>query len=141
MIELGIFDFRITTLLKSSIAGVIDDAIFEDEVLAIAEGLGTGEAATNQAEIAGIPAEVLALNLGVVNGNVLGLPEGIFGIEDGIMDLDVAGVLEDVFALQLEIGYLQLASMHERIRPVLYFKVGYLSVSTLPKGLCAIGNF
>ena len=71
--------------------------------MAIAEGLGTGDATTNETEILGIPTEILAFDFRVIDGNVLGLPEGVFRIEDGVVDFDVFGILEGVVALQLEI--------------------------------------
>jgi hypothetical protein len=68
--------------------------------LAVAEGLRAGDTATDEAEIATIPTEVLAVYFRVINGAVFTLPERIFGIENGIVDLDVAGVLENIPPLQ-----------------------------------------
>jgi hypothetical protein len=79
-------------------------AILEDEVLGIAEGLGTGDVATDKTEVFGVPAEIFALDLRVIDGDVLTVPEGVFGIQYRVVNLYVAGVLEDVFALQLDIG-------------------------------------
>ena len=104
--RLGILDLGIGRFFKCPIAGVIEDAVFENEVLAVAEGLGAGDATADKTEIAGIPAEVLALYFRVVNGNILGFPESVFGVEYGAMNLDVFGILEDVLSLQLDIGEL-----------------------------------
>ena len=104
--RLGILDLGIGRFFKCPIAGVIEDAVFEDEVLAVAEGLGAGDAAADKAEIAGIPTEVFALYFRVVNRAVFGLPTGVFGVEYGVMNLDVFGILEDVLSLQLDIGEL-----------------------------------
>lgn len=108
--------------------------------MAIAEGLRTGDAATNKAEVAGVPSEVFAFDVGIIDRTVLGFPEGIFGVEDGVVDLDIASVLEDVSALQLDVGDLKLAGMHKGIGSVLHFEIGELSVSAIPKGLFAIRN-
>ena len=113
--RLGIRDYRIRTLLKCPVAGLIEDTIFEDEVLAIAERLGAGDAATDETEIAGVPTEVLTFDLGVVDGNVFALPERIFSVENSVVNLDMLRVLENIFALQLDIGDLKLEGMHKGV--------------------------
>jgi hypothetical protein len=82
--------------------------------------LRTGDTATNEAEIAGIPAEILAIEFGIIDGAVIGFPKGIFRIENGVVDFDIFGVLEDIPAVQLQIRY--------------------LSVSAMAKGFIAIGH-
>lgn len=72
--------------------------------MAVAEGLCAGDAATDEAEVAGVPTEVFALDVGIKDRAVLALPECIFGVERGVMDLDVFRVLESVSASQLQIG-------------------------------------
>ena len=104
--RLGILDLGIGRFFKCPIAGVIEDAVFENEVLAVAEGLGAGDATADKTEIAGVPTEVFALYFRVIDDNVLGLPKGIFGVEYGAAEFDVASVLEDVLSLQLDIGEL-----------------------------------
>ena len=91
---------RITGFLKCPIGIGSEGAVFEDQIFAITKGLGAGDTATDKAEIAGIPAEVLAFDLGVIDRTVLGFPKGIFGIKNSVVDLDVAGVLENVLANQ-----------------------------------------
>ena len=138
--RLGIIDYRIRTLLKGSIAGVIEDAVFKDEVLAVAKGLCTGDTAADKAEVLGIPAEVFAFDIGIIDRAVLGFPKGVFRIEDGVVDFDIAGILEDVPALQLDIGDLKLVGTQKGIQAILHFEVGDLSVAAVPESLCGIGD-
>jgi hypothetical protein len=56
-----LIDYRIIRFFKGAVAGLIEDTIFEDEVLAVAERLGAGNAATNEAQVARVPTEVLAI--------------------------------------------------------------------------------
>lgn len=88
---------RITGFLKCPIGIGSEGAVFEDQVFAITEGLRAGDTATDKAEIAGIPAEVLAFDLGVIDRTVLGFPKGIFGIENSVVDLYVFRILENIF--------------------------------------------
>ena len=71
-------------------------AVFQNEVLSIAERLGSGYAATDETKVFGVPTGVGARDLGVVDSTTLAIPESVFGIEDSIVDLEVTGVLESV---------------------------------------------
>ncbi len=87
--------------LKGSVSIRREGAIFENEVLAIAEWLRAGDTAADKTQVTGIPAKVFAINLGVADGHILAIPESILGIEDGIMKFNIAGILKSVFALQM----------------------------------------
>ena len=108
-------DYRITTFFEGAVAGLIEDTIFEDEVMAIAERLGAGDATADKAEIFGVPTEVLTFDLGVVYSNVLGLPKGIFGVENSVVNLDILRVLENVLADQLHLVNTETLSAHKGI--------------------------
>ena len=54
-------DYRIAAFLKGAVGIRGEGTIFEDKVLAIAERLGAGDAATDETEVAGIPPKVLAI--------------------------------------------------------------------------------
>jgi len=108
--------------------------------LAVAERLGAGDATADKAEIFGVPTEVLAFDLGVVDGNVFALPERIFGVENSVVNLDVAGVLEDVFADEVQIPKSQIAGMHKGVRSLLDMEVGYLAGTAVPESFRAIGH-
>ena len=75
-------------------------AFLQDEVLRIAKRLRTGDSAADETKVFGVPTEIFALDLGVVDSAVFAVPESVFGIEDGVMNLEVTGVLEGVFACQ-----------------------------------------
>ena len=128
------------SLFECAIAGLIEDAVFEDEILAITKGLRTGDATTNKTKVAGVPTEVFAFDIGIIDRTVLGFPKGVFGIEDSVVNLYVAGVLEDVSTLQLDIGDLKLVGMHKGIRSVLYAEVGDLTIPAVPESLFAVRN-
>ena len=99
----------------------------------------TGDSAADETEVLGVPTEVLALDLGVVDSAVLAIPESVFGIEDGVMDLDVTGVLEGVFADEVQIPKSQIAGMHKGVGSLLDLEVGDLATSAMPERLSTIG--
>ena len=74
-------------------------AVLQNQVLAIAKGLGAGDAAANQTEVLGVPTEIFAIDLRIIEGYILAIPESILGIQHGIMDLDIANVLEGILTL------------------------------------------
>jgi hypothetical protein len=116
------------------------DTIFKNEVLTVAEWLGTGYAATDKVEIAGVPSEVLAFDVRVIDRAVFTFPESVFGVQHGVVNLNAFGVLENLFACQTHITDTKRGGMHKRIGSALYFNVGQLSVAAVPECLCAVSN-
>ena len=133
-------NYGITAPLQRPIGIRREDTVLKNKVLAITQRLRTGDAAADKPEVLRIPAEVLAFQIGVIDGDVLAVPERIFRIEHGITDLDITGVLEGVLALQLEINNLELLRLEEGIVPLLYAQISNLSAATTPESLSAIGH-
>ena len=77
-----------------------EDAVLHYQVLAIAQGLRAGYAATHQTQVLRVPTEVFALYFRVLNGAVLRLPKRVLCIENSVMYFDVFCVLEGVLSIQ-----------------------------------------
>ena len=66
-------------------------------------------------QVAGVPAQELSVDTGIIDRHVLTFPEGVLGIEVGIPDLDIPRPLEGIVALQLQAVDFQPAAVHEDI--------------------------
>ena len=97
--------------------------------------------AAHETEVPGVPAEVFAFDLGVVDSAVLAVPESVFGIEDGVMDLEITGVLEGVLADKVQIPNSEITGMHKSVGTLLDLEVGDLAGTAVPEGFRAIGDF
>ncbi len=125
-------------VLEGKVCVGLEGAVFQDEVLAVAQGLGSANVAVHQTEVLGIPAQELSLDAGIVHGDVLTFPESILGVQVGVADDHVLGVLEGVVALELEILYLQVVRMHEDVVGVHGFHVLQDGPVTVPEGFLGI---
>lgn len=70
-----------------------------------------------------MPAQVLAVELGVVDRDVVHLPERILGGDPGVVNLHVAHVLEDILAVALEPVDADVPAEHEGIGAAVQDKV------------------
>ena len=137
----GILHHRKRTPFQRSICIGCKSAVLKNEVVAVAERLRAGDTAADKMKVLCVPAEVLATEIRVIDGDVLAVPEGVRGVEDGIVDLYIAGVLESVLALQLEIGDLTMEGMQEGVVCIMHLYISQPHILTMPKTLDSIGNF
>lgn len=61
-----------------------------------------------------MPAQILAVYLGVVDRNILGIPKGIFRIDDSTAYLYIATILERIVSLLTIILNVYILAVHER---------------------------
>ena len=73
-------------VFKGQVGVGFKGAVLQDEVLAVAQGLGAAYVAANQLEVLGIPPQEFPLDAGVVHGDVLALPEGVLGVQVRVAD-------------------------------------------------------
>ena len=110
-------------IFKGAVAGRVEGAVFQYQVVCVAEGLLAGDVAVDEAQVAGMPTEVLAVQLGVVDGDVLHFPERVFGRDFGVVDFHVLHVLEHVLAVAFQPVHVDVVAEHERIGTVMQFQV------------------
>ena len=64
-------------ILEHTVAGFVDGAVLEHEVLGIAEQLLASQVTIHQSDVLRVPRQILAIEHRVVDGDVLALPERV----------------------------------------------------------------
>ena len=80
-----------------------------------------------------MPAQVLAVDLGVVDRHVLGVPESVLRVDDGVADHHVAAVLERIVAPLRVILYADVFAVHEDIIALVDPHVAQPHVAAVPE--------
>ncbi len=125
-------------LLEGTVALGIKGAVFEYEILGIAERLLARDVTVDQTQTAGMPSEVLAMEFGVVDGDILHLPKRIFGINLGVVYLYVTTILEHILGIALQTIDADIAAMHEGIGTLVEHHIVQGQSADAPKGLIGI---
>lgn len=111
-------DSRLDLASLEGKVAILGGTILQNEIFAIAEGLCSLYVTTDEVKILGIPAEILALNNTVINGNVFRVPEGILGLEIRVFDLHVLHVLEGILACHSKAVDIHPLALKKRIHRV-----------------------
>ena len=62
----------IAAILESTVASGVEGAVLEGEAIDVAEGLLAGDMTAHETQVLGVPTDVLAIEMGIVDGDVLG---------------------------------------------------------------------
>ncbi len=127
-------------IFKSQISVSAHCAVLQYEVVAVAQWLGLGDVAADEAEVLRVPGKIFTINHRIDDGDILGLPEGILGVQDAVPDLHVLGVLETVVAVQFDVGQLDILAVHKHIVGPVDHRILDLDVLTVPERLSAARN-
>ena len=125
-------------ILESAVAGRVESAVLQHEVVSVAEGLLARDMAIDQTEVAGVPAEILPIKLRVVYGHILHFPEGILSGDFRIMYLHVFHILEHIFAVAFKSVYAYVTAEHKRICAAVELKVANIEPLATPEDLISI---
>jgi len=87
-----------------------------------------------------VPAEILAVEFAVIDGDVFGVPECVFRIDDGIAYHDVGAVLKRIVAVLAVTFDIDIAAVHEEIIGVGDFDIAQSHVRAVPECFGRIGN-
>ena len=87
-----------------------------------------------------MPAEILAVERRIVNGNVFGVPKSVFRVDFGIANLHVAAILERIITLLPVVGDADMLAVHEEVIGPVDAHVFQRHVAAVPQGLLGIGQ-
>lgn len=120
-------------VFERQVAVVGHRTVFQYEIRGVTQGLGARYFAVNQPQPLRVPAQVLAVDLGVVDRHVLGVPESVLRVDDGVADHHVAAVLERIVASLRVILYADVFAVHEDIIALVDLYVAQLHVAAVPE--------
>ena len=124
-------------VFEHAVAGPVEGAVLEHQVLRIAQQLFARQVAVHQSNVLRVPRQILTVQLGVVDGYVLTLPERVLGQDTGMVDLHVLTVLEHVFRIALQSVDVDVLGEHERVGASVQLHVVELQTVDLPE--CLVG--
>ena len=96
--------------------------------------------ATDQPQVFGIPAQVLSVDDGVIDCDVLRFPERVLGLQFGVADDDILAILEGIIARQVKMVDFNVPAMHKDIIALLCFDIFHPDVPAFPKRLVGVGK-
>lgn len=80
-----------------------------------------------------MPAEIFAIEFGIVDCHILHLPESILCSDFGIAQLYILHILENVFAVALQSVYADVATEHERISSSMQLQISDVQILATPE--------
>lgn len=86
----------VCAVLEDPVAGSVEGAVLQNDVIGITEQLLTTEMTADEAHVLRVPCQILTVEFRVVDGDVVALPERILGGNLGVVDLNILTVLEDI---------------------------------------------
>lgn len=95
-------------ILKGAVAFLIEGAVFECDMVHIAERLFTADVATHQLDVLAVPGEIFAIQFRIINRHVLALPETVLGRNLGMVNLHIPAVLEYILGIALQSIYIDV---------------------------------
>ena len=127
-------------VLEDTVARLVEGAVFEHEVVGIAQQLFARQVTVHQAYIPRVPAEVFAIEVGIINCDILALPEGVLGENLSMVHLDILAVLEDILRIAVQSVDKDVLAEHKRIGTPMQGNILQTQVLDFPEGLVSIGD-
>ena len=87
-----------------------------------------------------MPAQVFAIEVGVVDCDILALPEGILGEDLGMVHLDILAVLEHILRIAVQPVDIDVLAEHKRIGAPMQGDILQAQVLDFPESLIGISN-
>ena len=129
-VERGVFE--------SPVARGVEGAVFQHQIVRVAQGLFARDVAIDQTQIPGVPAQVFSVQFRVVDGHVLHFPKGVLGGYLGVVYLYVLHVLEYVLAIAFQAIHVDVLAKHEGVGALVQFQAFHADAVTTPKDFVGI---
>lgn len=130
----------VRAILKGAVAFLIEGAVFECDMVHIAERLLAADVATYELDVLAVPGKILAIQFRIVNCHILALPETVLGRNLGMVNLHVTAVLEYILGVALQSIYIDVLGKHEWIGAIVKLYVLQFQTIYLPESLVCIGD-
>ena len=127
-------------VLEGAVAVGAEGAVLQHQVVGVTERLLARYVAVDEAQAARMPAYVLAVEHGVVHGDVLHLPESVLGGNLCMVNLHVLDILEHILAVALQPVYVYVAAEHEGVSAAMQLEVLRPYALAPPEHLVGVGH-
>ena len=74
------------TVLESTVAFLVESAVFQYHMIHIAERLFAADVAAHQLDVLTVPCEVFSVQFRIIYGYILAFPEAVFGGNLGVVN-------------------------------------------------------
>ena len=128
-------------IFKRPVAGGIESAVFQNQVVCITERLLTRDMAVHKVQVFRVLAKIFPIQLGIIDGHVLHFPKGILGRNLRMVYLHILHVSEYVFAIAFHPVHIDVIAEHERVSSAVQFEVLHSDAVTSPKHFVRIAHF
>ena len=125
-------------ILERAVACGVEGAVLKHQILRVTQRVLARYVAVDEAQVLGVPPQILSVEHRVVHGDVLRLPERVLGSYARVAYLGVPHILEHILRVALQSVHNYVAAAHEGVGALVQGDVAYVQTVDVPESLVGI---